>query len=69
MEGQTMNRHYNRRKFVTLAEAGIAGVAGVPWVGSASAAETPQEADLVVFNAKVYTVDPKQMAIVPGFID
>jgi hypothetical protein len=34
-----------------------------------SAAETPQEADLVVFNAKVYTVDPKQMAIVPGFID
>jgi predicted amidohydrolase YtcJ len=58
MEGQTMNRHYNRRKFVTLAGAGIAGVAGAPWVGSASAAEAPREADLVVFNAKVYTVDP-----------
>jgi predicted amidohydrolase YtcJ len=52
-----MNRHFNRRRFVTLAGAGVAGVSAGPWVGSVSAAEAPQEADLVVFNAKVYTVD------------
>jgi predicted amidohydrolase YtcJ len=39
-----------------LAGAGLASVAGGPWVGAAAAAET-REPDLVVFNAKVYTVD------------
>jgi predicted amidohydrolase YtcJ len=55
-----MNRHFSRRRFVTLAGASIAGVAGGPGVTPVSAAEAPQEADLVVFNAKVYTVDSNQ---------
>jgi predicted amidohydrolase YtcJ len=38
--------------------AGIAGLAGGPWLGRAAAADLDaQNADLVVFNAKVYTVD------------
>ena len=34
----------------------MAGVVGGPWLGAAAAAEGPNT-DLVVFNAKVYTVD------------
>lgn len=52
-----MKHGYNRRQFVGLAGAGIAGLAGAPWIRTASAAETGPETDLVVFNAKVYTVD------------
>jgi predicted amidohydrolase YtcJ len=54
-----MNRDYDRRRFVSLAGVGLAGITGGPWVRTARAAEAPQEADLVVFNAKVYTVDSK----------
>ncbi|HWY45948.1 MAG TPA: amidohydrolase [Bryobacteraceae bacterium] len=43
---------------MSLAGAGIAGIVGGPWIGSAEAAEG-QDADLVVFNAKVYTVDSR----------
>jgi hypothetical protein len=53
-----MNHRYDRRSFLSLAGAGIAGVVGAPWLGSAAAAEGPV-ADLVVFNAKVYTVDSR----------
>ena len=53
-----MNHRHSRRKFIGLAGAGIAGVVGGPWLGSVAAAET-QDADLVVFNAKVYTVDSR----------
>jgi len=49
------NHRHSRRAFLNLAGAGIAGVA---WPGAAAAAATTQDADLVVFNAKVYTVDP-----------
>jgi predicted amidohydrolase YtcJ len=55
----TTHRH-SRREFVGLTGAGIAGVAGAPWLGGAAAAASAgeaQDADLVVFNAKVYTVD------------
>ena len=52
-----MSHRYNRRKFVGLAGAGIAAIAGPPWIRTALAAETQSEADLVVLNAKVYTVD------------
>jgi predicted amidohydrolase YtcJ len=48
---------YSRRKFTGLAAAGIAGIAGAPWQRLAQAAEASADADLVVFNAKVYTVD------------
>jgi predicted amidohydrolase YtcJ len=41
---------------MTMTGAGIAGAFGGPWLGNAAAAEG-QDADLVVFNAKVYTVD------------
>ena len=54
------NRH-NRREFVGLAGAGLAAFAGAPWTaeaGQAAAAPAqPQDADLIVTNAKVYTVD------------
>jgi len=41
---------------MTLAGAGLAGLVNAPWQPTAYAAD-PQDADLVVFNAKVYTVD------------
>jgi predicted amidohydrolase YtcJ len=52
--------HYNRRDFMGLSGAGIAGLVGAQWpAGRAAAAiDAAQEPDLVVFNAKVYTVDP-----------
>jgi predicted amidohydrolase YtcJ len=52
-----MNKR-SRREFLGLTGAGIAGLAGGPWLGRAIAADLDaQNADLVVFNAKVYTVD------------
>ena len=50
-----------------MAGAGLAGLAGVPWLSASSAAQAqpqgagtrPQAPDLVVFNAKVYTIDPR----------
>ena len=48
-----------------LAGAGIAALVGEPWLNAAAAAQAqqaglkPQDADLVVFNAKVYTVDAR----------
>jgi len=54
-----MTKHRrSRREFIGLAGAGIAGIIHGPWLGSAVAAEGP-DADLVVFNAKVYTVDSR----------
>ena len=55
----------SRRDFMGLTAAGIAGVLTRPWIGDAHAAspvpvsQVPQsrDADLVVFNARVYTVD------------
>ena len=41
-----------------LTGAGIAGALAGPWLGAAAAADG-QDADLVVFNAKVYTVEPR----------
>src|SRR5450759_710266 len=56
-----MRKHgHSRREFVGLTAAGIAGLAGAPWLGATAAAAPvgqAQDADLVVFNAKVYTVD------------
>jgi len=48
----------NRREFITLGAAGFAGFISV----SARAEESdfrPKDADLIVFNAKVYTVDAR----------
>ena len=65
-DNKVMNqRRHSRRKFLNLTGAGIAGIVGGPWLGAAPAADT-QDADLVVFNAKVYTVD-SQMPKVEAF--
>ncbi len=52
------NYRHSRRGFLSLTGVGIAGVFGGPWLEATAAAET-QDADLVVFNAKVYTVDSR----------
>jgi len=63
-----MTKHRrSRREFMGIAGAGIASLVGAPWLGAAPAAQAqvqgaglrPQDADLVVFNAKVYTVDSR----------
>jgi predicted amidohydrolase YtcJ len=53
-----MTHRNSRREFLNLTGAGIAVLAGGAWPDTAMAAEG-QDADLVVFNAKVYTVDPR----------
>jgi predicted amidohydrolase YtcJ len=50
-----VDRSRSRREFMNLAGAGIAGLAGAPWLKAAEGSD----ADLVVFNAKVYTVDSR----------
>jgi predicted amidohydrolase YtcJ len=53
-----MNRRDSRREFMGLTAAGFAGMFGDPRRVSAQSADlTSRDADLVVFNAKVYTVD------------
>jgi predicted amidohydrolase YtcJ len=54
-----MSHRPSRREFVGLTGAGLVGVAA-RWsnvIGSAAAARDPRDADLVVVNAKVYTMD------------
>src|SRR5437870_3611956 len=51
-------RTYSRRGFLGLTGAGLAGMAGGSWLRIAAAAEAT-DPDLVVFNAKVYTVDSR----------
>ena len=56
------NERPTRRQFVGATGAAIAGLAGAPWRAAAMQPQTaamadPRDADLVVFNAKVYTVD------------
>jgi predicted amidohydrolase YtcJ len=48
-----MNKQRNRRRFISLVGGSVAG-AGMPW--SAALAD-PQEPDLIVYSAKVQTVD------------
>ena len=54
-------KHRSRREFMGLTGAGLAAAASGSWLGSTSAVAAaladPQDADLVVFNAKVYTLD------------
>src|SRR5258708_23456965 len=48
---------HGRREFLNLTGGGIAALVGGAWPGTTMAAEG-QYADLVVFNAKVYTLHP-----------
>jgi predicted amidohydrolase YtcJ len=57
-----MKQRHSRRDFLGLTGAGIAAAVGAPRLGVARAMAAvldPQDADLVVFNAKVYTVDAR----------
>jgi hypothetical protein len=55
----------NRREFLNLSGACVAGVVSGPWLGAATAAPaqeaggTPRDPDLVVLNARVSTVDSR----------
>jgi predicted amidohydrolase YtcJ len=50
---------HSRRTFFELAGLGVAGAAVAQWSSTAAAAAVDaQDADLIVINAKVYTVDP-----------
>src|SRR5882672_10522398 len=60
-----MNRRGGRRGFMKLTGAGIAALAGGIWPRT-STADEGQDADLVVFNGKVYTVD-SQLSKVEAF--
>jgi predicted amidohydrolase YtcJ len=51
------NHRRTRRDFIGLTTAGLAGLAA--WPPPLAAAPDSSDADLVVFNAKVYTVDPR----------
>jgi predicted amidohydrolase YtcJ len=54
--------HESRRRFLKLSAAGLAGLVAEPWQRAGQAAAQTIEgpdADLVVFNAKVYTVDSR----------
>jgi len=56
-----MTKHrYSRREFMGLSGAGLAGLVGAPWPTRTvfAADNSVQDPDLVVFNAKVYAVDP-----------
>src|SRR5580704_1286530 len=53
-----MNHRSSRREFMNLTGAGIAALVGGVWPGAA-AADEERDADLVVFNANVYTVDSR----------
>src|SRR5205809_6063800 len=50
----------SRREFMGLSGAGFAGLVSGPWTAGTAMAQVgaAQASDLVVFNAKVYTVDP-----------
>ncbi len=51
-----VSQRQSRRGFMGLSGAGVAGLIGGQWAGLANAATL--DPDLVVLNAKVYTVDP-----------
>jgi predicted amidohydrolase YtcJ len=55
-----ISHRHNRREFLGLTGVGVAGLASNCLLGVSAGTRSldPRSADLVVFNAKVYTVDP-----------
>src|SRR5271169_2168109 len=55
-----MKKHsYSRRSFIAVSCAGIAGAVIPRWAAAAGSFADARDAELVVINAKVYTVDPR----------
>src|SRR5271169_1654444 len=55
-----MKKHsYSRRSFIAASCAGIAGAAIPRWASAAGSFADARDAELLVINAKVYTVDPR----------
>src|SRR5215467_7596782 len=54
-----MNNHRSRREFISLTGMGVAGAVTAPWQVATPPAVAARDADLIVFNAKVYTVDSR----------
>jgi predicted amidohydrolase YtcJ len=54
-----IDNRQNRRTFLGLTGTGAASLLGTPLRGDSALSSTP-DSDLVVFNAKVYTVDSRQ---------
>ncbi len=57
-----MSHHHSRREFLGLTALGAAGAIAPPWLHDhdawvAQSGTSGPEADLVVFNARVYTMD------------
>jgi predicted amidohydrolase YtcJ len=54
------SHRYTRREFMGLSGAGITGLIGARWASGTAIAQvsSAQDPDLVVLNAKIYTVDP-----------
>jgi predicted amidohydrolase YtcJ len=50
---------FSRRDFMAMTGAGIAGAAIPRWAAAVGSFAIARDAELVVFNAKVYTVDPR----------
>src|SRR5580658_7480053 len=50
---------FSRRDFMAMTGAGFAGAAIPRWAAAAASFADARDAELVVFNAKVYTVDPR----------
>jgi len=50
---------FSRRDFMAMTGAGIAGAAIPRWAAAVESFANARDAELVVFNAKVYTVDPR----------
>jgi predicted amidohydrolase YtcJ len=53
------DRNFSRRRFIGMTGAGIATLGGPTWARAAASVGDARNAELVVFNAKVYTVDPR----------
>src|SRR5262252_3805409 len=60
--GTTVMKNRSRREFIGLTSAGVAGALGAQGIGigtpsAAAQGAEPRDADLIVVNAKIYTMD------------
>jgi predicted amidohydrolase YtcJ len=53
------DQRFSRRRFIGMTGATVASLGAARWSGAVAAFGDVRDADLVVFNAKVYTIDPR----------